>query len=205
MDFANLALAAVILVTLTSLTLLINRDWRISLIALAAQYIGVFILVALEWPVSLAAPKLLAGWMAGTVLGMNLIGSGPAEGSGEDENQTAGPNRLSGQVFRLLAATLAGLVVISIAPGLDAWLPGLTLEQAWGGSILMGVGLLQLGFTTRPFHITLGLLTVISGFEIFYATIEASVLLAGLLAAANLGLALTGGYLIASPFMEDVP
>lgn len=216
MDFTNLALAAVILVTFTSLVLLVSRDWRISLAALTMQYVGVFILVALEWPMTMAAVKLLAGWMAGAVLAMNLIGFRPAAlaRSGErpvketeveaDKNRAVNANRLSGQVFRLLAATLVGIVVISVAPNLTEWLPNLTLEQAWGGLILAGIGLLQLGFTTQPLYLTLGLLTVFSGFEVIYATIEPSVLLAGLLAAATLGLALTGSYLVSSPQMEDV-
>jgi hypothetical protein len=50
----------------------------------------------------------------------------------------------------------------------------------------------------------LGLLTVLSGFEILYAAVETATLVAGLLAAINLGLALVGAYLLAAPSLEDV-
>ena len=46
------------------------------------------------------------------------------------------------------------------------------------------------------------LLTALAGFEIIYAAIETSVLVTGLLAGINLGLALVGAYLIISPTME---
>ena len=45
----------------------------------------------------------------------------------------------------------------------------------------------------------IGLLTFLSGFEILYAALENSVLVAGLLAAINLGLALVGAYLASAP------
>lgn len=41
----------------------------------------------------------------------------------------------------------------------------------------------------------MGLLTTISGFELMYAAVENSVLVAGLLAVVTLGLALVGAYL----------
>jgi hypothetical protein len=42
----------------------------------------------------------------------------------------------------------------------------------------------------------MGLMTVLSGFEILYSTVESSVLVAALLAVINLGLALVGAYLL---------
>jgi hypothetical protein len=41
-------------------------------------------------------------------------------------------------------------------------------------------------------------MTVLSGFEIIYSTVESSVLVAALLAVINLGLALVGAYLLIS-------
>jgi hypothetical protein len=46
------------------------------------------------------------------------------------------------------------------------------------------------------------LLTAFSGFEIIYAVIETSLLVTGLLAVVNLGLALVGAYLLIAPTME---
>jgi len=209
------AIPAVILLTITSLILLVSEDWRVSIGSLAAQYIGVFILVALDWPVERAGAKLIAGWIAGAVLGMAVLSfSKPETDEPEDEGlatpeilhpQTlaTGTFTLSGGIFKLVAAVLVGLTVFSIAPKATEWIRGIQLTQAWGGFILIGMGLLQLGFTAHPFRTILGLLTAMAGFEILYAAGEQSTLVAGLLAAVNLGLALVGAYLLVAPFMEE--
>ncbi|MCJ7623785.1 MAG: hypothetical protein MUO76_09800, partial [Anaerolineaceae bacterium] len=77
------------------------------------------------------------------------------------------------------------------------------LTVLWGGLILIGIGLLHLGMTTRPSRVIIGLLTFLSGFEILYAVIERSILVAGLLALVNLALALIGSYLLAAPTLEE--
>jgi hypothetical protein len=58
------------------------------------------------------------------------------------------------------------------------------------------MGLIHLGITSRVFRVVLGLLTALCGFEIIYAAVESSILVAGLLAITNLGLGLTGSYLL---------
>ncbi len=60
----------------------------------------------------------------------------------------------------------------------------------------MGTGLLQLGISKSPLRIIIGLLTVICGFEIFYAAVENSTLVTALLAVITLGLAVTGAYIL---------
>jgi hypothetical protein len=179
--------AAVILLILTSLALLISRDWRGSLIALTIQYVGVVILVGLQWPVGLVAIKLLVGWMTGATLAFTQFSQ---KDHGEE---TSWP---PGWLFRLVAAGVVLLFVFSISPKLNAWLSAVSTVQIEGSLVLMGIGLLQLGMTTRPFRVVLGLLTFLSGFEIIYAAVEVSILVAGLLAGVNLGLALVGTYLI---------
>jgi len=65
-----------------------------------------------------------------------------------------------------------------------------------GAILLIGMGLVHLGMTTRPLRVLIGLLTTLSGFELVYAAVENSVLVAGLLAIVTLGLALVGAYLL---------
>jgi hypothetical protein len=65
-----------------------------------------------------------------------------------------------------------------------------------GSLLLIGMGLLHLGITSYILRVVIGLMTVISGFEILYSAVEGSVLVAGLLALINLGLALVGAYLL---------
>jgi hypothetical protein len=65
------------------------------------------------------------------------------------------------------------------------------------------MGILLLGLTADTLRITLGLLTLLAGFEILYATVETSILLAGLLSIVNLGLALGGAYLMTAAPEEE--
>jgi hypothetical protein len=189
MDFQRLALPAVIWVLVMGLVLLVSRDWRPTLLALAGQYIGVFILVALSWSMELAVIKLVTGWMAGAVLGMTRL-----EVTTEQERTTPW---LAGRLFRLLAAAVFLLAAFSAAPQLAEWSPRLSLYQAMGGLVLLSLGLLHMGLTTRSWRLVLGLLTSLAGFEIIYAAVEDAYLVAGLLAVINLAVALVGAYLLA--------
>ena len=189
-------LPAVALLAATSFTLLASHQWRWCLIALALQYVGVFALTGVSWPLALAAVKLVAGWMAGLVLAISARNT-PRMWAAEERSQPGSA------FFRFLAAGLVVLVVASVAPLTTNWMPGADMEQVWGGLLLIGLGLLHLGLTAQPLRVVLGLLTVLSGFEILYAAVESATLVAGLLAAINLGLALVGAYLLVSPDLED--
>jgi hypothetical protein len=180
-------IAAVILLGVTALTLFLSQDWRVSVAALAVQYAGVAVLVGMSWPVALAVVKVVVGWMAAAALGLTQIG----QPFGMEERSWPG-----GRIFRSVAASLVLLVILTISPGVSAWFPGVRNVQVIGGLILIGMGLLHLGMTARPLRVILGLLTVLSGFEIFYAVVETSVLVAGLLVVVTLGLALVGAYLL---------
>jgi hypothetical protein len=192
-----LVIAAVILIAVDAVILLLSRDWRLSLFALALQYTGVFILVLSSWRMEMAAVKLVAGWIAAAVLGMALVGAQP------NRVDTMQPGGLAGAAFRLLAAGLVVLVVFSVVDRAAAWVPGIRPEQALGALLLIGLGMLQLGLTAQPMRVVIGILTTLSGFEIFYAAVENSALVAGLLAVVNLGLALVGAYLLLAPVMEE--
>jgi len=171
----------------TSIGLLLSCDWRWSLVVLAAQYLGVFWLVHSNWPISMAAVKLVTGWMVCAALGTTLYGSteGPV-------SETAWPE---GRLFRLLATGLIAVSTFALAQKTASWL-NVSLAVAWGGLLLMGLGLLHLGVTAQPLRVILGLLTLLAGFEIIYASVESSTLVAALLAVINLCLALTGAYLL---------
>lgn len=188
MFFQSLATPAFVLLLVAAVVVLILRDWRLVLAALAVQYIGVFVLTAGAWPVSLAIIKLVVGWMATAALGLTQLSNK------ETVEEHSWP---SGWPFRLLASLLVLLVVISTAPRLVLWIPAnVSLPAAQGSLALLGMGMLQLGMTTRPLRVIVGLLTFLAGFEILFASVENSILVAGLLAGINLGLAFIGAYLL---------
>jgi hypothetical protein len=178
---------ALIISLITSVGLLFQRDWRVGLGFLATQYISIFWLVQTHWPISMAAGKLVTGWMACAVLGMAQLSRNTTQ-----EAETAWPQ---GRLFRLFTAGIITAATFALSTRASSWL-GLSLPIAWGSLLLAGMGLLQLGTSAQPFRVVLGLLTVLSGFEILYAAVESSTLVAALLTAITLSLALTGAYLI---------
>jgi hypothetical protein len=197
LNFADLSSsAAVIILVLSTLFLLMSQNWRWSIFGLALQYLAVFLLASLVWPVGLAAVKLVAGWMAGAVLGA----AQPAPELVED-------SRFGGSsfIFRLLVAVMVWIMVFTLAPLVVDLVP-LPAPLVTGAMLLVGMGLAHLGMTTRPLRVLVGLLTVLSGFELFYAAVEDSVLVTGMLVVITLGLALVGAYLldIMSPGEEPV-
>lgn len=183
---ADFALIPVILVGLTSLVLLFYPNWRWTLLAVVVQYLAVAWLVSLNWPIGLAAVKLVVGWMAGAVLSTIQAGA------------DASIEPMSGRLFRLIAAALVLVVIFTLPESIQAWLR-VTRPVFWGAMILAGIGLLQISMTSNPLRMVLGLLTFLAGFEVLYAALEFSVLVAGLMAAINLGLALAGTYLLSRP------
>ena len=193
----GVAYPTLILLALASLMLLLGRTWRWLAGALAAQYIGVFILTAFSWPLVVALVKLVAGWMAVLVLWVTIANT---PGSWPEEQPQA-----ANQVFRILAAGNALLVMIAVGQGVANWIPQVDTAIISGALIVMGLGLLHLGLTVQPLRVIISLLTILSGFEILYAALENSLLVAGLLAALNLGIALIGAYIAVLPFFEEEP
>ena len=195
LSFDTFSLPALILLILTAVLLLISNDWRLSLGAIGAMYIGVFVFVAISWPLEMAVVKLVAGWISASVLGISLANL-------PDSSKRRQPYLASEIVFRISSAGLVGLVALSLVSGIQGVIPDASGEQIIGGTLLIFLGVLHLGFTAQPLRTILGLLTLLAGFEILYATIESSVLVAGFLALINMGLAMAGAYLLLAPTLE---
>jgi hypothetical protein len=184
---------AVAIVIFTSSGLLLSQNWRYSLGLLALQYLAMFLLVTLHWPLGMATVKLVSGWMAAVILGITSLNI-PQQSEPAD---TALPQ---GRLFQLFAAAMIIILIFVLAPQVQTLIPGIGLPVVISSLLLVGLGLLHLGLTSQILRIILALLSVLSGFEILYAAVESSILLAGLLAITNLGLALAGAYLLIHTF-----
>lgn len=196
MSFDSYSLPAVFLIFITASFLLISWDWRLSITFISIQYVGVFLLVAVSWPIEIAVVKVISGWMAGAVLGLAMTNVPQNEWK-------ESPLIASNVIFRILAASMAGLFAITAGASIVRLFPEVSTSQAYAGIIMIALGLLHLGLTTKPFRVILGLLTVLGGFEILYAAVESSILIAGLLATVTLGLAAVGAYLLTAPTLEE--
>jgi len=179
----------VVLLIITSVGLLLVRDWRWSIILLAVQYLGMFVLTLQHWPIGMASVKVVAGWMSAAILGMTRSGL-------SNENPQEESIWPRGRLFRLFAAVIILLIVAVVTPSVDHIMADAGFAVTNGSLLLIGMGLLHLGITARVLPVTIGLMTVLAGFEILYSSVEGSVLVAALLAVINLGLALVGSYLM---------
>jgi hypothetical protein len=191
--FAWIAVGAIVI---TSAGLLLTRDWRWSISLLAVQYLAMFVLVLQHWPLGMASVKVVAGWMSAAILGMTRSGLSASEATEEDR----GPR---GRPFRLFAAGIVVLIVVVVTPGVDTIMADAGFAVTAASLLLIGMGLLHLGITAHIMRVTIGLMTVLAGFEILYSAVEGSVLVAALLAVINLGLALAGSYLLIASNAEE--
>src|SRR5512138_653228 len=194
---AAFAWIAVIVIVITSTGLLLTRDWRWSISLLAVQYLAMFVLTLQHWPLGMASVKVVAGWMSAAILGMTRSGLTTAEADEADSLPRGRP-------FRLFAAGIVILIVIAVTPGVDTIMADAGLAVTAASLLLIGMGLLHLSITAEILRVGLGLMTILSGFEIMYSAVEGSVLVAALLAVINLGLALVSSYLLIASNAEAV-
>lgn len=192
---------AVGVILATSTVILINRDWRLSLGAMAVQYVSAFWLITRHLPFVMGSAYLITGWMVVAALGMTRLGLPSAE---DEKEETVLPR---GQWFRVILVCIIALFTLGATPRIESAIPGLGWQVIAGSLILIGAGVVHLGLTSEPLNVIIGLLTMLTGFEILYAAIESSILVAGLLAVISLGLGIVGSYLlVAGSFpieMED--
>ncbi len=181
---------AVGLILATSTVILVSRDWRVALGGLAVQYIAAFWLVTRHLPFVMGSAKLITGWMVVAALGMTRLSPSTVE---EEKEETF---LSSGRWFRITLIAIVALVALGATPRIEAGIPGLGLQVIAGGLLLIGAGVIHLSVTSDILRVTLGLLTMLTGFEIIYAAVESSILVTGLLSVTNLGLGIAGSYLL---------
>jgi len=175
----------------TSTAILISRDWRMSIGALAVQYVAAFWLVTRHLPFVMGSAKLITGWMVVAALGMTCLGLSTAEEYKKGESALP-----RGRLFQLVLIFIVAMGTAGATPRIESAIPGLGYPVIAGSLLLIGLGAVHLGLTSDTLNVILGLLTILTGFEVLYAAIESSILVTGLLAATNLGMGITGSYLL---------
>lgn len=185
-DFSLFESYAVVAALASALLLLLTQNWRIFLFAISLQYLAAFFLVGLVWEPGLAAVKVVVGWMAVAVIGAVK----PVEGI-----EFRYRSSKMGVLFRFLAVVIAGLTVFTITPFTAEWME-IPQRILFPGLMLVMSGLLQLGLTGQLVRRFVGVLSVLAGFEIIFASLSSSVLLAGLMGMVHLGIGMAVSYWI---------
>ena len=109
---------------------------------------------------------------------------------GDNQDRDLAP---TGFGFRVFVGLL--LILVTLTVGNSFPLPNLTSTVTTGVYWLVLAGLVTLTLTEDPMKAGHGLLTLLSGFGLFYVTLERSLLLIGLWGSVNLLIALAIGYL----------
>lgn len=189
----------------TASLIVVVRDWRVSLAALSAQYLAVgFLLTRLITP-EVAAVKTLVGALICPIL--YLTARRVRRGRQRNKDGPSPPSTSwqvfpMGLPFRLLAVVLTGLVANSLLNSYP--LPEVPRDIGLACYWLALMGLLTMILSAEPLKAGLGLLTFMAGFELFYAALESSLSVVGLLGIVNLFMALAIAYLALAREVEWV-
>ena len=193
------AMPAVVGVLVTAGLLVVSRDWRLNVMALTVQYFFVVLLLTRSIRIEVSAVKGLIGWMVCMVFYMterrvsSVLGRTPGD---EDTRASLRRRRwiMSAQAsFHLLAATLVAVAAYTAA--LRIPLPVVPADISLACYLLAGLGLLLVGLSETPMQVGMGLLTFLSGFDLFYVALEPSLAVAGLFGALSFVVALVTAFL----------
>jgi hypothetical protein len=195
------AMPAVAGLLITAGILIVNRDWRVNVIALTVQYFFVVLLLTRQVFLEVAAVKGLIGWLICMVFYLTERRAGMLERSAEDKEEAAPAQRwrrwmISAQAsFHLLAVIL--IAVAAYVAALRIPLPETEVPRdiTLACYLLAGLGVLLIGIGESPMQVGLGLLTFLSGFDLFYVALEPSLAVAGLLGGVSFLIALAVAYL----------
>jgi hypothetical protein len=186
--------------------LVLFTNWRVRLLALAIQYLAAAILVTQAVMLEVAFAKLIVGALVVAILVITAaqfnFDRAPAVSAGTGD---APPRRFevpTALPFRLMATVMFVIAAVYLASQPNTVLPGLQVAPALNiaSYLLMALGLLNLGLSEEPMRAGTGLLTLMTGFELFYAVVEPSLAVIALLAATQFGVALAISYLIVLQF-----
>ena len=202
--FASLTTAEVLIgLAITASILILVSDWRLSLLALAVQYILVTVLLSTIVQLEVATVRMIAGGFVALIFYITArrvrssrMRRARRAGWTHEEEIAALFERgvfLIGLPFRIVAVVLVGVSVIGFSSQF-------TLLNApllfWVTSLwLCATGLLLMAITRDALKLGMGLLTFTSGFGILYLSIDLSLLIYGLLVLTDLVIALAVAHL----------
>ncbi len=196
----------------TGSIILISRDWRTLIMTLLVQYILVGLIMSRLVRPDIATLKVMIGAFICPILFLSArqvsirasFITPLAEGNegwwrafslrsllkGRDLRQQPPATAF---FFRVVVAALTIMVALTLSNSLT--LPGLSPTITTAVYWLVLVGLVTLTLTEEPIRIGHGLFTIFIGFDLYYTTLERSLLMIGLWGTVNLLLALVIGYL----------
>lgn len=194
------AMPAVAGLLITAGILVVARDWRLNVIALTVQYFFVVLLLTRQIHLEVAAVKGLIGWLICMVFYLTERRAGALESSAEGEEPVPAQRwqrwMMSARAsFHLLAVILIAVAAYTAALRIPLPETEVPRDITLACYLLAGLGVLLIGISESPVQVGLGLLTFLSGFDLFYVALEPSLAVAGLLGGVSFLIALAAAYL----------
>lgn len=186
---------------LAALIIFLTSDWRLALGALFAQYVLVGLALTRYIRPEVAVVKVLVGVIVVLIL---YITARRAQEMmrpwGEEDNTPRFPSfhlgwrgGALGLPLRLLCVLVVGLALVRLFQDYQSTIvpAEIALVACWLG----GMGMIGLVLGGDPLRVATALLTIFTGFDLVYASLEPSLAIAGFLAAFALLVALAFSYL----------
>jgi hypothetical protein len=179
---------ATILALLTAVGLFLARDWRVLCLLLPLEYGLIAVASTSFLPLHLAYLKFVVGLFVTLILLVTvwqIHGRVALKGAGQQSF-----------VMWLAVSIMATAVVGGLAWWFNEGQPTVGFWLNWLTGALLILGLLRFLTSTSPLYLGVGLLLILSGFELFYLSWNQSLLMVGFFALANLLSALATAYLM---------
>jgi len=192
------AVPAVTGILITAGLLVVSRDWRLNVTALTSQYFFVVLLLTRLIRPEVAAVKGLIGWMICMVFYLTERRASALEQASAAGDTAPATRRRRWIISARASFCLLAGISVSVAAYtavLRIPLPEVPGDITLACYLLASLGLLLIGLSEAPMQVGLGLLTFLSGFDLFYVALEPSLAVAGLLGAVSFLIALATAHL----------
>ena len=209
---------------LTGWAIFLTSDWRLSLTALLAQYVLAGLALGRSIQAEVAIVKILAGVLAVFILYLTArriqelgkpqhVETGSSRFLGLQLSWAAGPLGLPLRFLTTLLVALALVRLFNDVPlSQGAWpplfaidgtglSPGIVFVASWLGTM----GILGLILSGDPLRVAPALLTILTGFDLAYASLEPSLAIVGFLGALTLLTAMSFSYLATCQGLTSSP
>jgi hypothetical protein len=167
-------------------TIFVATEWRLTLLALLAQYLTAGLLLGHAGLLTAAGAEIITG---ATACGIIYLAARSSVGGNLATRFTIAEWLLRFITVALIAVGVFGVVQRS-------QLAQVPMASLTGAFWLIAIGLLTIGLNHRPMRIGLGLLTFQTGFALLYAHLDTGLVVIGLLGCVNLVLALVISVLV---------
>jgi hypothetical protein len=183
----------------TSVAILLLNRIRLATGLLLAQYFLAFLISLPVLPVRTLAARLIGGILVCVIL---FTSDRRFRGGGTFQQSESLPRSFW---FRLITSLIVFIVAWAFANQNQASQPILARYVFLGAIFNICFGTLMLGLYQSPLEATIGLLTLLIGFDLFYGSVEPSLAIVVLMISIQLIISLATSYIMSITYLSRKP